>query len=426
MVLMRSSPDGRGVSMTDEEFLRFYVESLKSYLELWDFPEARDEAGVSRESAAYYILDYAGKLYRYTADERCLTGLVEQTEHETREMVLAACEYISDVILANSARHLLQDRALHPDEILQIEDIMLRRDTLETVLWLAAKLSAQSLEQGNDEVRRALARARCVAAEIDDVLLARQDVVSIASQALSGVYERIKTPPELKQQWWFAAAHERELSFEEELEEELGLTGLIEAAANTGLFEYRDSLDSCEELFTVAEQPAHYGSVRMAAASGLDYREEDFRYYPDAEGRIVTSFLEKGPDGVRCSLRLETTDSSLEGKLVRLSTRGCPGPLVIPHPYPGRDELLFAETYLEWDEFSDADHTPRRPTVFSSAELRGTLREGRIPELETSTKRCLEVDPESRESWLKLLETLLFIDGPTRDHLRGLIKELNI
>jgi hypothetical protein len=81
--------------------------SLGRPVSFWDFPETRKDTGVSEEEAAYGILQHAGMLYRYTGDEQ---SIQDQDISETRRMLLSACNYISEIILADSAERILQPR----------------------------------------------------------------------------------------------------------------------------------------------------------------------------------------------------------------------------------------------------------------------------------------------------------------------------
>jgi len=116
-----------------------------------------------------------------------------------------------------------------------MEDTLISRDTLETVLDLCALIAKPLLEEEDTEVRRTLAQARCVSAEIDEVCQGRPDVVSVVTRALTGISDRIKVN-EFRNKWWFEEARRLDLTMESQAEVELGITGLLLVDQDRGVF----------------------------------------------------------------------------------------------------------------------------------------------------------------------------------------------
>ena len=66
------------MAMADLDLLRFHAESLREYATFWFDPDSRQDSDVSEEEAAYHLCEHAAMLFRYTAQEVYLKGIVEQ------------------------------------------------------------------------------------------------------------------------------------------------------------------------------------------------------------------------------------------------------------------------------------------------------------------------------------------------------------
>jgi hypothetical protein len=103
---------------------------------------------------------------------------------------------------AERARRLLAVEAISPEELEEVEDLLIRRDALETV-WSAARMLSADLLTTDAETGRLLAWMRCLAAEIDDELAQRPDVVSVAARVLKALPPPLSVPAELSAGWWY-------------------------------------------------------------------------------------------------------------------------------------------------------------------------------------------------------------------------------
>lgn len=200
--------------MPDQDLLRFHAQSLRDYAAFWFDPEARQEGGISEEEAAYHLCEHAAMLFRYTGQEVYLQGLAEQAPDWRRSLVLAVCRYLAGLSLTTTARRLLSVDVLDADQLTEMEDLIIERDSLEEVMGLAVHLSADLLRGGDGELRRGLATARSIVAELDDVLWERPDVLSVACRALSGLRAQLAAAPDVRAQWWFGKAVDLDEAFE--------------------------------------------------------------------------------------------------------------------------------------------------------------------------------------------------------------------
>ena len=200
--------------MANSDLLMFHSESLRDYATFWFDPEVRQESEVSEEEAGHHLCEHAAMLFRYTGQEVCLTGLTEQPPEWRRSLVLAVCRYLAGLTLADAARRLLSDAAIDADQLTEIEDLVIERDAIEEVLTLAVRLAADLVRDGDSDLRRELAMARSIVAELDDVLWDRPDVLSVACRALDGLRAQLAVRPDERAQWWFGKAVSLDDSFE--------------------------------------------------------------------------------------------------------------------------------------------------------------------------------------------------------------------
>jgi hypothetical protein len=108
----------------------------------------------------------------------------------------------------------LSAEVLSPEELEEIEDLLVRRDALETV-WSVAHALATDLLASDAEANRHLAWMRCIAAEIDDELAQRPDVVSVAARILNALPPPLPVPGGLSAGWWYAGVRNLEAEYED-------------------------------------------------------------------------------------------------------------------------------------------------------------------------------------------------------------------
>jgi hypothetical protein len=201
--------------MADSDILRFHSQSLRDYAVLWFDPETRRDLEITEEEAAYHLCEHAAMLLRYTGQAANLAGLMGQPPESRRSIVLAVCRYAACLTLTDTARQLLAEDVLDADQITKLEDLIIERDALEEVLSLAVRLVADLVRNSDVDLRRYLATARSSVAELDDILWVRQDVLSVASRALTGLRAQFAVRPDEQTHWWFAKAATLDESFEQ-------------------------------------------------------------------------------------------------------------------------------------------------------------------------------------------------------------------
>jgi hypothetical protein len=187
--------------------LRFHARALGDYLHYWESSGDRERAGVSEDEAAYHLLEHAGWLDRHAGASEWAGELRALPADDRRRLARAACRYAGGITWADRARRLLAADALSADEFEEVEDLLVRRDALETVWAVARELVADFLS-ADSETGRGLALARCVAAEIDEVLAGRPDVASVAARVLGALPPPLPVPAELSAGWWYAGVRD--------------------------------------------------------------------------------------------------------------------------------------------------------------------------------------------------------------------------
>lgn len=201
--------------MPDRDLLQFHAQSLREYATLWFDPESRQESGVSEEEAAFHLCEHASMLFRYTGREVYLDGLTGQPPDQRRSLVRGLCRYLDGLSLIDTARRLLSEEVLDADQMTELEDLVIERDALEETLTMASRLAADLIRGGDGELRRELATARSSVAELDDVLWARPDALSVACRALGGLRSQLAIRPDQRGQWWFGRAATLDETFEQ-------------------------------------------------------------------------------------------------------------------------------------------------------------------------------------------------------------------
>jgi hypothetical protein len=245
------------MAMADLDLLRFHAESLREYATFWFDPDSRQDSDVSEEEAAYHLCEHAAMLFRYTGREDYLKGLTGQSPEQRRSLVLAVCRYVGGLTLLDTARRLLSTDILDEDQLSEFEDLLIERDALEEVLALATRLVADLLRGGASDLRRELARAKTLVADLDDTLWSRPDVVSVACRALAGLRSQLAVRPDERIQWWFGKAMSLDETFEHG-----GLQELLAAAVPAAPLAPSDSvIPFSSSLFGRREKP-----IRLAAA----------------------------------------------------------------------------------------------------------------------------------------------------------------
>jgi len=193
----------------DPATIRFHRDARQRYLESWNDVVARKDDPIARAEVAFHVLEHTEMLFQCTG-EQCLRA--ELRGSLQGELVLHACDRINAMTLIGDTRALLQADALDGDQIAEIEMILLRRHALQGVISLAREL----VDLADPGQRRALATAASAIAELDDVLLARPDAVSVASRILDPVRDELVVEMSPMEYWWLFWARDLDAAFETE------------------------------------------------------------------------------------------------------------------------------------------------------------------------------------------------------------------
>jgi hypothetical protein len=257
--------------------LRFHAEALRDYLLCWESADIRLRRGMSEEEAAYHLLEHAGWLDRYGAASTWVDELRSLPAEDRRRLIGAASGYAGGMTWAERARRLLAAEALSPEELEAVEDLLIRRDALETV-WSAARMLAADLLATDAETGRSLAWTRSLAAEIDDELAQRPDVVSVAARVLNALPPPLTVPAELSAGWWYAGVRDLGAAYQRPV---LPPRRSVPAPAPTPLLFVADP-----EYALAAARQGEEETYRLVAASGERLL---LRVFPrDASGQLYT------------------------------------------------------------------------------------------------------------------------------------------
>jgi len=186
-------------------WISFHKSSMNEYLYLWNDSELRSQIEISTEATAFYLLENAAALWRYTGDENYRNIFKSLPLEKRHALVSAACKYINSSSLPEQAKKITASNALSDDALDQAENIFLLRDGLQGVLDLS-KYIVNDILLNDKHMLSNLTDAYCIAAEVDDPLLERSDIVSVASRIMEPFREIIKIDISSDDYWWFYKA----------------------------------------------------------------------------------------------------------------------------------------------------------------------------------------------------------------------------
>lgn len=194
------APGTGGPAMLTPRRVAFHTRSLKDYSECWKSLERRQLMKMSTGEAAYHVLEHAGMLVRYTGDENHLRFLTELSAPERRALILAACDYVAEMVLPTRVEQLVKCEALDEEGLEQLEYLYVQRDGLGTVLNLARGLAQDQF--GDDaELGDAFEESRRVAVQASDLLLSRDDFLPVAGEVLADLPRKIRVPEGAAGRW---------------------------------------------------------------------------------------------------------------------------------------------------------------------------------------------------------------------------------
>lgn len=195
--------------MPDPATIQFHRDARERYLRAWREIVCQPDSLTCRTETAFHLLEHTEMLF-FCTGERC----VQEDLRSLRpfDLVLGASERIVGMTLTDEATTLLQPDVLDPDQIDVVEMLLLRRHALQGVVSLIRDLADLS----DPHQRQAVVRAVSAIAELDDVLLARPDVISVASRILDPVRDDLVVDLPPREYWWLYWARELDAAFDSE------------------------------------------------------------------------------------------------------------------------------------------------------------------------------------------------------------------
>ncbi len=173
--------------MLDAEDLAFHEESFREYLAFWNDSRLRATAEMTEADAAYHVFEHGGLLQREGGKAHSvMQQLRELPMDECIRLVRAACQFTLDFSLPDHLARVFGLDLVDPDEMAEIEHVLVQRDALDAALRLAILLVGDCVKH-DDELLADLATACCVGPELDDTLLTRPDIIGPASRILQGI-----------------------------------------------------------------------------------------------------------------------------------------------------------------------------------------------------------------------------------------------
>lgn len=186
--------------MADVETAAFHDDSFRLYLHAWRDATYRVELEMGLGEAAYHVLAHAGMLQRMPhTQKRVVTDeLFAMSQDDRVRLVRDACEFAIGFAVPGHFDRLLAEEILDTDELAEIEGALIQRDELDAVLRMMDQLVGDCLEH-NDDLLASVARAHCAAAEFDDRLAQRPDILAVASRIVADSTEPAHFAPWLSE-----------------------------------------------------------------------------------------------------------------------------------------------------------------------------------------------------------------------------------
>lgn len=171
------------------------MSTIKEYARYW----AHKELGMPQDEAAYGLLKAVGMEYRRT-------NIMVPLQPEEKQLVLAASKFANRLVFSKKLRELFEKDFLDNEEIAYVEQSLLARDGLQVVIDTAKAIA--------DQCHIPIADMMVVAQELDDLLLSRPDIYTVASQYMEPLKKSIKAPVSKEVYWWFYKAREEDKEFD--------------------------------------------------------------------------------------------------------------------------------------------------------------------------------------------------------------------
>lgn len=169
----------------DTDSWESHKESYGRCLAYWRDAALRGADEVSESEAAYDLLAHTGFMLRIGADRNAPPQALSFPMEDRVRIVSAACDHIEQFSLPDNVKRYLANDALENEELGEFEQILLQRDELDVVVQFSREMVRDTIEH-DDALLAKLASAVSVAAELDEAILSRPDIIAVASRILVG------------------------------------------------------------------------------------------------------------------------------------------------------------------------------------------------------------------------------------------------
>lgn len=195
--------EGPSLELSEQSFRAYHSASLREYVQLWFDEELRHETDINAADAGYHVVLHAVQLFRFTAEAAVLAGLESWPLNERQLLMTAVGSYLGELTFTDTLRQLLVRDDLEPEDLEQLEDVLLARDGLEEVLRFLPQLAEGFSDSHHASFQQSLADATAHAAECDALLQGRPDVLSVLGEPLAALEEAFEQPVDQQRSWWF-------------------------------------------------------------------------------------------------------------------------------------------------------------------------------------------------------------------------------
>ena len=190
-----------------DPLIRFHAELLHDFHQTWRMIGQSGTDKEELERVAYYVLEHAGMLYRYTADEDLRGEMLAKPEEERKNLTIHACHFANAIDTRDYLVQLSGTDEFDDEEMHRLGEALRLRDRLDVVSMWAHDLTFDICRKGFDlGLARALAHVVTQTDMLDDAFSAIPEYVLPALEVFAGIRELVVVPvPEYA--WWLGDAH---------------------------------------------------------------------------------------------------------------------------------------------------------------------------------------------------------------------------
>lgn len=333
---------------------RLHAELLIEFHQAWRATWRSEQDTSELARIAFFTVEHAAKLYRYTGDGEPIKLLRDKPAEERRALVLRASSFVSLTDELTRFHELCALDEIEDEDMLAVEGILMALDSAWEVLsWCRVFQLKLSLGELDRELLDEFVRAECEFEDLDEALRAEPEIVLPALEGLGGMRALIKTPIDAEA-WWLGDGEAMLKNFEDRMELELFGRVLSAPAAEPArprnVIPWRPAKAKGPTLAaassgepSVAELPGTSGVLlELRPQSARSYvarlRAEDTRAIPAWAPSVYLDLEVNGE--VTASMRFDeargeaSVDAPATGQAGFLVLRGLPGGEDVALPWP--------------------------------------------------------------------------------------------